>query len=204
VREARLSEPAARRLLAETRIVGWRAKADRSRFLYVAPTARMLLGYPLDAWYEEGFWRSRVDPADVDQMAAPVAGISHAVREYAYRMRAADGRAIWVNEIGTVHRDPRGATTLEGFLFEIRSMARHAPALDRLTAAAHDIAQPLAAILANAQAASRLHAQHALPANELHEILTGIIADAQRAAADLVRIAAAVHDVEQPGDRNRP
>jgi signal transduction histidine kinase len=121
-----LTGKASYRLLEATRIVAWRAPADRSRFLYIAPHAGSLLGYPVDAWYEPGFWRSRVDPDDLDRMVASwtVGSSSTTAVENDYRMRAADDHAVWIHEIAAPARGPHGVDVLEGFLLDYSEQRR--------------------------------------------------------------------------------
>lgn len=58
----------------------------------------------------------------------------------------------------------------------------------RACALAHELNQPLTAILSNAQAAQRFLASDRLDLQELREILNDIVADGQRAAGLVRRI----------------
>ena len=121
-----LTGKASHRLLEATRIVAWRAPVDRSRFLYVAPHAGSLLGYPLDTWYEPGFWESRVDPDDLARirLSWSLGSTSTSAVENDYRMRAADDRAVWIHEIAAPARGTHGTDVLEGFLLDYSEQRR--------------------------------------------------------------------------------
>ena len=44
------------RLLNATKVIPWEADARTWQFTYVGPQAEALLGYPIEQWYEDGFW----------------------------------------------------------------------------------------------------------------------------------------------------
>jgi len=78
------------------------------RVTFVSRQAAALLGYPLEAWTAEpDFWRERLHPDDNARVVAftraeAAAGRSH-VQEY--RMRAADGRDVWVRDSASLVRE---------------------------------------------------------------------------------------------------
>jgi two-component system sensor kinase FixL len=67
-------------------------------------------------------------------------------------------------------------------------LRQRAGADERTGALAHELNQPLTAILSNAQAAQRFLASDRLDLQELREILDDIVADDKRAAAIVGRI----------------
>jgi len=117
----RRSERRFRQLVESTDVVPWTANAQDLRFTYVGPQAVKLLGFPPAHWYEPGFWTDHVHPDDCDwvqrQMRSVLPLGGNAKLEY--RMKAADGRTVWLrNIINTVSLEGGGAA-LQGFLFDI-------------------------------------------------------------------------------------
>jgi two-component system sensor kinase FixL len=74
----------------------------------------------------------------------------------------------------------------ERFRQELAGFSRAATVNEVMASLAHELNQPLAAILCNAQAAQRLMKQGSPDMKELREILNDIVADNQR-AADVIR-----------------
>jgi len=117
----RRSERRFRQLVESTDVVPWTANAQDLRFTYVGPQAVKLLGYPPAHWYDPGFWNDHVHPDDCDwvqrqlRSVLPLGGNA----KLEYRMKAADGRTVWLrNIINTVSLEGGGAA-LQGFLFDI-------------------------------------------------------------------------------------
>src|SRR5512140_885423 len=71
---------------------------------------------------------------------------------------------------------------------ELAQFSRVATVNELTSSLAHDLVQPLAAILANAQAALRLINRDAADPGELREILDDIVADDQRASRMILSI----------------
>ena len=66
----------------------WEGDPDTFGFTYVSPQAEAILGYPIEDWYEDGFWEAHLHPDDRDEAvefcrAAEAAGRDH---ELEYRM----------------------------------------------------------------------------------------------------------------------
>lgn len=109
-------------LVDSVQAVVWRADAETFRFTFVSRQAETLLGYPLPRWTEEpGFWEAHIHPDDV-QMAvatcrrATQEGRSH---EFEYRMIAADGRAVWLQDIIRVVMEGSRPVELIGLMVDI-------------------------------------------------------------------------------------
>jgi PAS domain S-box-containing protein len=112
------------RLLAEaTKIVPWEARVGSCDFSYVGPRAAELLGYPVEQWYEEGFWPAHIHPDDRDAALAfcVEAAVSLLDFEFEYRMLTADGRVVWVRDVVHVQRVNGTPSVLRGFLIDITS-----------------------------------------------------------------------------------
>jgi PAS domain S-box-containing protein len=110
-----------RLLLGSTRAVPWVADAKTWRFTYVGPQAERLLGYPVETWLGESFWIDHLHPGDRDEAVAfcQASTLRHADHDLEYRMIAADGRVVWVQDIVSVVFENGEPAQLRGILFDI-------------------------------------------------------------------------------------
>jgi len=120
--EAKLRESEERfRLLVETMsLLPWEAETETRRFTYVGPQAVSFLGFSIDEWPKDGFWRARVHPDDLEwvevvQSEAMEKGDSF---ESEYRMIRADGRVIWVRDMMRAISSNAGSF-LAGFMLDV-------------------------------------------------------------------------------------
>ncbi|HEY1376315.1 MAG TPA: ATP-binding protein [Gemmataceae bacterium] len=205
-----------RELVESTRAVPWEADPDTLRATYVAPQVVPMLGYPHQAWYRDGFWQSRLHP---DDRAAVLHGFGEAVRrgrdcDMEYRLVAADGRTVWVRDQVTVPTDGGGAKSLRGVMTDVTERKRaegeaahlkeqlartsRAATLGELAAAiAHEVNQPLCAIVSNGETAQDYLAGGAADLGEVRDALRDIVADGRR-AAEIVRRIRALFRTRQP------
>jgi PAS domain S-box-containing protein len=119
--EARL-----RHLLESTRAVPWQADARTWQFTYVGPQAEKLLGYPSEAWLEENFWPEHIHPEDREAALTICNASMRTCSEYdlEYRMIAADGQVVWVQDIVSVTSIDGEPVTLRGFLIDVTDRKR--------------------------------------------------------------------------------
>jgi PAS domain S-box-containing protein len=108
--------------------VVWEADARTFRFTFVSERAERLLGYPLQRWYEEeSFWANHIYLEDRDKavqfcQSATARGEDHT---FDYRMVAADGRIVWVQDYVTVEKDEAGRVVrLRGIIVDITERKR--------------------------------------------------------------------------------
>lgn len=196
-----------RELVESTRAVPWEADPATFQTTYIAPQVANLLGYPHEVWYREGFWASRLHP---DDRVRVLDGIGDAVRagrnyESEYRLVAASGATVWVHDLVTVSPEGRRPTTIRGVMIDITSRkCAEAEALrlrdqlartTRLTtlgelaaAIAHEVNQPLCAIVSNAETTQGYLTRGDASAAELQEVLRDIVADGRRASEVIRRI----------------
>jgi diguanylate cyclase (GGDEF)-like protein/PAS domain S-box-containing protein len=117
----RRSERRFRQLVESTDVVPWTANVQDLKFTYVGPQAVKLLGFPLAHWYEPGFSTANLHPDDCDWVQQQLREVlpldGNAKLEY--RMRAADGRTVWVRNIINTVSVEGGGPALQGFLFDI-------------------------------------------------------------------------------------
>jgi PAS domain S-box-containing protein len=200
-REGRL-----RFLLESTHAIPWVADVQSMRFTYVGPQAAALLGYPVEAWLGQDFWPDHIHPDDRETALAFCLEHSrtHSDYEFDYRMVAADGRVVWIHDVVNVVAEGGTPRTLRGFMIDVtarrhaeeesRTLREQLAHVGRITAMgemaasiAHEINQPLCAIVSNAQALQHMVAG-GFDHGEVTETLRDVIKDGQRASAVLARI----------------
>jgi diguanylate cyclase (GGDEF)-like protein/PAS domain S-box-containing protein len=102
--------------------VVWEANAPDFGNVFVSPHAERLLGYPISAWTaSRTFWEDHLHPDDrdralVESLRGTDGGYSY---ESEYRMIAADGRVVWINDVVTAVTEPNGSLKLRGVMIDI-------------------------------------------------------------------------------------
>jgi PAS domain S-box-containing protein len=122
VSDLRGNEQERLRLLWEmTRILPWEAKFPGSTYTYVGEQAVNMLGYPVEDWYQSGFWPKHLHPDDREQAMAKCVEYSNARDNYEldYRMIARDGKVVWLHNLVTVVRENNQPKTIRGFSIDI-------------------------------------------------------------------------------------
>ena len=157
-------------------------------------------GRPLEEELGEG-WTQSVHPEDLDRCLAVCGGAFRARRPFSidYRMRRGDGQYRWVLDNGVPRHGADGAFLgYIGSCIDITERreaeleaARQRNELARLSrvailgelsgALAHELNQPLAAILSNAQAAQRILAREPADLAEVRGILADVVDEDLRA-----------------------
>ncbi|HZT76105.1 MAG TPA: ATP-binding protein [Vicinamibacterales bacterium] len=202
-------EPDYRALLESVHGIVWRADARTFQTTFVSKEAEEILGYPLSAWTRvPGFWAAHIHPDDRETALAFTARETRERRrhDFEYRMIAADGRSVWLRNIVTVISKDGEPAELVGVTVDTtarkqaefeaddlrRELARVARAstLGEMAATlAHELNQPLGAIVSNAETAERLLTRKDAAARaELGSILGDIRRDGQRAGDIIHRI----------------
>lgn len=100
---SQVNEKRYQRLLEATNVIPFEADAQTWEFTYVGPQAKTVLGYPPEQWYEKDFWESHIHPEDRDVAIEFCETSSKTLTdfEFDYRMVAADGRTVWINDVVT-------------------------------------------------------------------------------------------------------
>ena len=174
--------------------------------MWLSDHARRLYGLALDVPVTLATVTAIKHVDDRDRVRAAVQAAIDAHSEFEVEFRAVwpNGETRWLRQRGSVRLDESGrATHLTGVLVDVTERKRLALAaeeerkelahLSRVamvgelsTALAHELAQPLGAILSNAQAAKQLLAMEPRDIPQLDEILDDIVRDDSR-AADVIR-----------------
>ena len=116
----------------------WEADPATLELTFVSHRAESMLGYPLRQWLgDAAFWTRLIHPDDRDAALA-------ALREHAadgrecrleYRMAAADGRIMWINNIVQPVRRDGAVEQIRGLMIDITDRKRLAEERDRLLVA---------------------------------------------------------------------
>jgi PAS domain S-box-containing protein len=101
---------------------------------YISPQIEQMLGYAVSQWLEPDFFWELVHPDDVDGVKAALER-THVKGEpfrMEYRVRAADGRWLWVLDETTAVRDAEYRPLfLQGFMMDVTERHDHEVALRR-------------------------------------------------------------------------
>ncbi|MFL6266875.1 MAG: PAS domain-containing protein [Actinomycetes bacterium] len=145
----RAAEAAAARLramVAGLNAIVWERDPQTWRFRFVNDRVEEVLGYPLRQWLDEtGLWQRILHPDD----AGPVlTAVRAAIAEgedlsLTYRVRAADGRWVWLQHLAHVARDEAGtATAMHSVLVDVTDSKRRELAAALLAAAGRVLTGP--------------------------------------------------------------
>jgi len=207
----RESEERLRLLLETAHVIPWVADAASWDFTYVGPQAVEILGYPIERWYERGFWEAHIHPDDVEQALSFCARQSRVADRYdfEYRMLAADGRIVWLHDLVAVVREDGAAVALRGFMIDVtarktaeaerieaesealehRERLAHLSRLNMLgemaTGIAHEVNQPLTAVSTYTQACRRMIEGGLIDEADIVDVL-GRISDEAVRAGDMI------------------
>jgi PAS domain S-box-containing protein len=110
-----------RLLLETTPAIPWEADAKSWIFTYVGPQAVELLGYPQERWLEKDFWVEHIHTEDRARAVDYCLTASNRDEnyEFEYRMIAADGRTVWLQDIVNVVKEDGTPVALRGFMIDI-------------------------------------------------------------------------------------
>ncbi len=109
-------------LINDIDAIVWEVSLPDLLFTFVSESAKKILGYPLDDWYQENFWLDHIHPDDrdaayhycADQTAR---GKNH---QFEYRMFAADGSIVWIKDLVDIVQDESDSPDkLRGVMFNI-------------------------------------------------------------------------------------
>ena len=98
------SEERFRSLVESPSAVPWRIDLGTGRFTYIGRQVEDVLGYPAESWVDIDTWAERLHSEDREAAVGYYTvstehGIDH---DFEYRAIAADGRLVWIRNIGTV------------------------------------------------------------------------------------------------------
>ena len=205
------SEERFRRMADTIEDVIWITSLDPERVLYCSPSFERIWGLSVEALLRNPrLWTDTIHADDrgrvIDTFARWIAGEDVSYHDVEFRITQPDGQIRWIHERGVLTRDERGAPTLvsgistditarkqaEEALHEMRAALAHVArvaTLGELTASiAHEVNQPLAAVVMNGNACLRW--LNAAPPNidEAREATRRATREGQRAADVIARL----------------
>ncbi len=186
----------------------WEADAPSFRILFVSNQAERVLGYPVERWLSEPtFWKDHLEPEDREWA---VQFIEKAIadkrdHDFEYRMIAADGSVVWLRNLASVVVEGDRATRVRGVTIDFTKRKRAEEALHQaqadlehinraaimgeLTASlAHEVNQPIAATVTNANTCLRWLAADTPNLEEARAAAMRIVKDGMRAGDIISRI----------------
>ncbi len=125
-------------MVAGLNAIVWERDAATWRIRYINEQAEELLGYPVSRWLtDETLWTSIIEPADRDRVVRTVGAGIEAGGDFAldYRVRARDGRRVWLQQLGHVAHGEDGAATVHAVLIDITDHKRREQASSLLASA---------------------------------------------------------------------
>lgn len=203
-------------LAAEAATLGfWRWDMKRNE-LWATQSARNIFGFSLNEPLPFAKFESQIHPDDLPRVREKIAAAFSPRGEYRaeYRINAGLGGWRWIAARGRIERDEQGEPlVMRGIVIDMtetksaqmqaddmrRELAHVARAsiLGELAGSlAHEINQPLTAILSNAQAARRMLAGGTADPGEIRDIIEDIIKDDKRAGDVIHRLRAMVKKQE--------
>jgi PAS domain S-box-containing protein len=179
---------------------GWSGDDEADNLSFVSSRAGAMLGYPLSAFAQPGFFLGHVPYEERDQVRRAFADTVKEERDHdvTHRLRAADGSFRWFHTGVSVTRD-RGVE-LHGLSLDVTSLkeaqenaARAAHSRDELLqVVSHDLRNPLSSVVLLAQ-----RARLALAAGEPAEPVIRLIERIERAANTMARLTGDLVDLKQ-------
>lgn len=125
--ELRASERRYEELVNSVAGVVWEQQLPGRRLTFISRRVETLLGYPVQDWLADpGFWLQHIVAEDRDQVAvhSEVVLAAAGSGESSYRMRAADGRIIWVRDHYSVTFAEGQPVNIRGVLVDITPLKR--------------------------------------------------------------------------------
>ena len=174
--------------------------------IWATQRAREILGLPQSGDVDPADILKILDAADASELRAGIE--HHGEHAMHFRIQAPDGQVHWIAAQGTVEPDARGKLTLvrgvlrdvtqqrqaEEDAAELRRKLAHAGRVTMLgqlsSALAHELSQPLSAILQNAETAQILLARDPVDMEEVRAIVGDVLRDDRRAAEVVQRLRA--------------
>ncbi len=94
---------------------------EPSPAIFVSPQMEALFGFEPSDFEAPDFWERRLSPQDLPRFLAAIDELrkTHGQMSVEYRLRAADGRELWVRDVGIVDRGEDGELYVHGFLTDI-------------------------------------------------------------------------------------
>jgi PAS domain S-box-containing protein len=206
--EALAAQQRFRDLVNSVEGIVWEADVPSFQFRFISKQAERVLGYPVERWLSEPtFWKDHVHPEDQEWAVefCQNATAEKSDHEFEYRMIAADGSVVWVRDLVTVVVEGDRVTRVRGVMVDLtnRKLAEEAlrqaqadlahvsrvTTMGELTASlAHEVNQPIAAAVTNANTCLRWLTRDHPNLEEARAAAMRIVKDGTRAGEIISRI----------------
>jgi len=113
----------------------WERTPDTFRFTFISRQSEEILGYTPQAWLNQAnFWEEKLHPQDAAKaiQAAHEMAARGAPYNFEYRMAAADGRTVWIQESGMVLVEHGKPVAMRGIFLDVTQHKLDAEQLDKL------------------------------------------------------------------------
>jgi anti-anti-sigma factor len=130
-----------RAMVSGLNAIVWEQDPATLRFRFVNRRTEAVLGYPVGRWLtEDGLWQRILHPDDRDDVIGAVERASGDL-SLTYRVRAADGRWVWLQHLIHVVRDGEAAA-MHSVLIDVSEQRRQQRASALLAAAGRALSEP--------------------------------------------------------------
>ncbi|MBD3630878.1 PAS domain S-box protein [Cyclobacterium sp.] len=100
----------------------WEADVETLEFNFISKQVETILGFTPEEWRSDPeFWQKHIHPEDKFQALNYCATQTKAGRDHSfeYRMKAADGRDVWINDLVTLVKENGKPVALRGLMVDI-------------------------------------------------------------------------------------
>jgi PAS domain S-box-containing protein len=205
--EAVAAQQRFRDLVNSVEAIVWEANVPSFQFSFISKEAERVLGYPVERWLSEPtFWKDHVHPEDREWALqyCQTATAEKRNHQFEHRMIAADGSVVWLRDLVTVVVEGDRVTRVRGLMVDLTNRKKAEEALRQaradlayvsrvttmgeLTASlAHEVNQPIAAAVTNANTCLRWLTRDHPDVEEARAAATRIVKDGTRAGEIISR-----------------
>ncbi len=205
--EAVAAQQRFRDLVNSVEAIVWEANVPSFQFSFISKEAERVLGYPVERWLSEPtFWKDHVHPEDREWALqyCQTATAEKRNHQFEHRMIAADGSVVWLRDLVTVVVEGDRVTSVRGLMVDLTNRRQAEEALRQaqadlayvsrvttmgeLTASlAHEVNQPIAAAVTNANTCLRWLTRDHPDVEEARAAAARIVKDGTRAGEIISR-----------------